>query len=159
MINTFKIHIITAIDKDMVWNTLTNPSFVKDFLPEVQRNLMGLNLYTLSKHKNGLDVMPAYVIKHKTIHWINNLNITIELAKTDLNIDINHIEINLDTKNNRSIVSIEVQYNSPLDLNYLKGHKVIKSLFSRKLMVLKQDLEKIKQAELDLEPNFGYPVF
>lgn len=159
MISTFKTHLTTAINRDTLWNTLINPNFVRDLLPEIQRNIMGLKLYTLSQHKNGLNVMPAYLIRFKTIHWYNDFNTTLELANSDLNIDINHIEINLEVKKESTKVSIEVEYEHPLDLNFIRANKAIKSLFKQKLTVLKKDLETAEQAEVTKEPSFGYPVF
>ena len=159
MIKIFKIQTEIHVDKSNTWNVVSNSFFVRDFLPEIYKNVVALNFPCLTVQKNGLDILPAYVIRNNRIHWKRNEGTGIKLTKSSLNVTINHIEINLETQRGHTLVSLEVEYNNPFGLNFMLANKVIKSLFSHKLFVLKQDLETKKQSRTNLESNFGYPVF
>lgn len=155
MIRTFKAQTNITVESDTAWKTISSRHFVKDFLPEIGRHIRSSDLFYLAMHKNGLEVMPAYVVPNKTIHWNNNAITSIALAKSDLNVAIHHIEISLETKNNSSLVTIEVEYNSFIGANFMLINNVIKTLFTYKLTVLKQDLETGKQLEPGLQAVFG----
>ena len=99
--------------------------------------------------------MPAYAVPTKTIHWNNNSSSSIKLAWNDLNVTIDHIEISLQAKDDSTIVVIEVEYDSRLGAESMLIKNIIQTLFSHKLTILKQDLEKNKQVEFCLPTAFA----
>jgi hypothetical protein len=155
MIRTFKAQTDIAIDSSVVWNTIKHRKFVKDFLPEIYKDILGMSLAKLALHKNGLDVMPSYVVPDKTIHWHNSGQTVIELTRSDLPVMIDHVEINMKAVGDTTAVDIVVEYNSPIGANFMLINKIIKTLFSHKLAVLKQDLEMYKQDDTNLQAAFG----
>jgi len=159
MIRTFKAQTTINVDSNTAWDAVSSTRFVKDFLPEIYKDILGLNLFYLARHKNGLEVTPAYVVPNKTIHWNSNANTAIELARRDLKVNIKHVEINIEKGNHATNVSIEVEYDSRFGANFMLIRKIIKSLFSYKLTVLKADLETNRHLESNLQPAYGYPVF
>jgi len=155
MMRTFKAHTTIAANKDTTWNAVSSSCFVKDFLPEVYKDISGLSFSYLAMHKNDLVVMPAYVVPTKTIHWNNNSTTSIKLARNDLNVTIDHIEISLEAKGDSTIVMIEVEYDSRLGAEFMLIKNIIQTLFSHKLTILKQDLEKNKHVEFCLPTAFA----
>ena len=155
MIRTFKAQTDIAIDSSVVWNTIKDRQFVKDFLPEIYKDISGMSLAEFALDKNGFDVMPSYAVPNKTIHWQNNGQTVIELTRQDLQLTIDHVEINIVSNTNSTTVEITVEYDSPFGANFMLVHKIIKTLFSHKLTVLKEDLEIHKQDGTHLQAAFG----
>jgi hypothetical protein len=159
MIRTFKTQTTINVDSNTAWDAISSRRFVKDFLPEIYKDILGLNLFYLARHKNALEVMPAYVVPNKTIHWNSNANTAIELSRRDLKVNIKHVEINIEKRNHATNISIAVEYDSRFGANFVLIRKIIKYLFSHKLTVLKQNLETNRHLESNLQPTYGYPVF
>lgn len=155
MIRTFKAQTDIAIDSSVVWNTIKDRQFVKDFLPEIYKDISDMSLAEFALDKNGFDVMPSYAAPNKTIHWQNNGQTVIELTRQDLQLTIDHVEINIVSNTNSTTVEITVEYDSPFGANFMLVHKIIKTLFSHKLTVLKEDLEIHKQDGTHLQAAFG----
>lgn len=155
MIRTFKAQTDIAIDSSVVWNTIKDRRFVKDFLPEIYKDVSGMSLAEFALDKNGFDVLPAYAVPNKTIHWQNNGQTVIELTRQDLQLTIDHVEINIASNADSTTVEIAVEYESRLGANFMLIHKIIKTLFSHKLTVLKEDLEIHKQDGTNLQAAFG----
>ena len=155
MIRTFKAQTDIAIDSSVVWNTIKDRRFVKDFLPEIYKDVSGMSLAEFALDKNGFDVLPAYAVQNKTIHWQNNGKTVIELTRHDLQLTIDHVEISIASNADSTTVEIAVEYESRLGANFMLIHKIIKTLFSHKLTVLKEDLEIHKQDGTNLQAAFG----
>jgi len=72
MIRTFKAQTDITIDSSVVWNTIKDRQFIKDFLPEIYKDISGMSLAEFALDKNGFDLMPSYSVPNKTIHFQNN---------------------------------------------------------------------------------------
>jgi hypothetical protein len=69
---------------------------------------------------------------------------TIQLARRDLKVVINHVQIHLETKKGNTTVSIEVKYDTRLGLDFMLANKAIKGLFNDKMLKLNKNIEAIK---------------
>lgn len=138
----FKTRVNLASDSVSVWNALTQNSFVNDFLPEITRDISKLTLKRLAMHKHGLTVMPSYAIPNKTLHWRRGAGLNISMARQDLNVIIDDIEINLSEADGHTTVELSVNYNAKLGARFLLAENAIQHLFSHKLTILKQDLDQ-----------------
>jgi hypothetical protein len=83
MIRTFKAQTTINVDSNTAWDAFSSTRFVKDFLPEIYKDILGLNLFYLARHKNGLEVTPAYVVPNRQfigiampIQLLNSLGVT-----------------------------------------------------------------------------------
>ena len=65
------------------------------------------------------------------------------------------ILVNIASNADSTTVEIAVEYESRLGANFMLIHKIIKTLFSHKLTVLKEDLEIHKQDGTNLQAAFG----
>ena len=155
MLRTYQAHINIAAKTDEVWKAIIEPRFTRDFLPEVNRSFVKLTLFKLAMHKNAYNVMPAYMVRNKTISWDTNANTSIELARKDLASTIHNIDINLRDKRNRTLVTIEVNYETKLNSTFLQTERTIRGLFKHKLDILKQDFESSKQERSQIQPVYN----
>ena len=155
MIRTFKAQTDITIDSSVVWNTIKDRQFIKDFLPEIYKDISGMSLAEFALDKNGFDLMPSYSVPNKTIHFQNNGQTVIELTRKDLQLTIDHVEINIVSNTDSTTVEIAVEYDSPFGANFMLVHKIIKTLFSHKLTVLREDLEIHKQDGTHLQAAFA----
>jgi carbon monoxide dehydrogenase subunit G len=155
MLRTYQAQINIAATTDEVWKAIIQPEFTRDFLPEVNRSFAKLTLFKLAMHKNAYNVMPAYMVRNKTISWDTNANTSIELARKDLAATIHNIDINLRDKGNRTLVTIEVDYATKLNSTFLQIERTIRGLFKHKLDILKQDLESTKQERYQMQPAYN----
>jgi len=147
MLRTYKSQCHIAVSPDEVWSTISRSAFVKDFLPEIGRDICKLTLFTLAMHKHPFDVMPAYMIPNKIISWDVDANTSIELARRDLVAEIKHIDITLHDSGNGTAVRFEVQYETRLSSTFLQTERSIRGLFNQKLNLLKQDLESTQTSQ------------
>ena len=148
-----QINLIATVDE--VWKTIIEPDFARDFLPEISRDTSNLSLFKLANHKNPLNLMPAYMVRNKTISWDCIANTSIKLARKDLDVEINNIDITLQDNKYNTLVTIEVNYASKLNSKFLLAERIIKGLFSHKLEVLKQDLELNRQERHQMQPAYN----
>jgi len=155
MIRTFKAQTDITIDSSVVWNTIKDRQFIKDFLPEIYKDISGMSLAEFALDKNGFDLMPSYSVPNKTIHFQNNGQTVIELTRKDLQLTIDHVEINIVSNTDSTTVEVAVEYDSPFGANLMLLHKIIKTLFSHKLTVLREDLEIHKQDGTHLQAAFA----
>lgn len=132
-------------DLDTVWDSITSAEFEHDFLPEVHRQ--PVSGYLQAQHSNTGRSAPSWMVPGQTAGWDNGAGIEIRLARKDLNVTIEAIEINLEERNGRVAVSIQVQYQKPMGKNFIKAHLAVQQLFAHKLKVLKGDLDT---AELEV---------
>ena len=126
-------------DIDTVWDTITSAEFEHDFLPEVHRQ--PVSGYIHNQHRNTGRTAPSWMVPGQTAGWDNGAGIDIRLARQDLNVTIEAIEINLEERNGRVVVSIQVQYQKPIGKHFIKAHLAVQQLFAQKLNVLKGDLD------------------
>ena len=56
-------------DADTIWEAITRNDFVKDFLPEVRKNIQTMGDYAQATHRNAKDVLPAYAVTGQAIGW------------------------------------------------------------------------------------------
>jgi hypothetical protein len=155
MLRTYQAHINIAVTTDEVWKAIIQPEFTRDFLPEVNRSFAKLTLFKLAMHKNAYKVMPAYMVRNKTISWDTNANTSIKLARKDVAATINNIDINLRDKGNRTLVTIEVNYETKLNSTFLQTERTVRGLFMHRLSILKQDLESIKHEQYQLQAAYN----
>ena len=135
---TTQIH---HVEKVIVWCALNNPDFVADFFPEISRDL-NKSLRYFAQHKNGFTIRPSYAIPYKTLHWENKAGLSIALARRDLPVEIESIEIHLHEKKNGVIsVQLVVNYDIQFGPLFLLAKNAVKHLFDKKLVVLKHDIE------------------
>lgn len=140
MNRTYKTSTNITVHPATLWCTLNNPRFVHDFFPEISRDLHH-SLKYFSEHKQGFEIKPSYAIPNKRLHWQNNLGLSISLARKDLPVTINFIEISLQQKQDNVVnVEIAVDYDTKLGSLFLLSENAIKDIFDRKLAVLQEDL-------------------
>ncbi len=144
MLRTYKAQSHIAVSREDVWATISQSNFVKDFLPEIGRDICKLTLFTLAMHKHPFDVMPAYMVPNKIISWDVVANTAIELTRKDLSADIKHIDLTLQANGDDTVVSFEVHYKTRLNASFLQTERAIRGLFNQKLKVLEQDLATLQ---------------
>ena len=131
-----------AVEPSQIWLTIIQQDFVRHFLPEINRDFSNVKSETpLYFHLNPNKLLPAYVIPGITISWDNNANTAIRLIRKDLNANISSIDIDLAAADGYTKVTLEVNYKPKLDANFFLTHASVRSLFSNKLRVLKNDIE------------------
>jgi len=140
-------------DVDTIWEAITETDFVKDFLPEVRKNLQAMGEYAQATHRNAQQVLPAYAVPGQAIGWNAVTGTTIALPRKDTPANIEAIDIQLEKNARGTKVTIEVQYNPKLGENLFETRRCLKGLFGIKLNVLKQDLEA------DQAPAHWMPAF
>ena len=123
------------------WETISQPSFVKDFLPEIKKTTHELSPYICNKHRNTKSVQPSYAVFCQAIGWNKVAGTDIRLPRKDVKANIDAVDIELEERGNNTRVIVEVTYNPRLGKNYLFAHRCVRKLFNIKLNVLKQELE------------------
>ena len=139
MTHTAKVTI--NADITTTWDAITENGFVKDFLPEVQKDITGMGEYVQRTHQNATRVMPAQVTPGQFIAWTTQAGTRIELPRQDTQANIQAVEIQLKEKGVFTEVTIEVNYNPDMNTKVFETRRCLKGLFGIKLNVLKNDLE------------------
>ena len=132
---TIKAHI------EDTWETISQPDFVKDFLPEIKKTTNELSPYVRTKHRNAKSVQPSYAVLGRAIGWSKVAGTDIRLARKDVNANIDAVDIKLEERGSNTRVIVEVTYSPRLGKNYFLEHRCIRGLFNIKLNVLKQEIE------------------
>jgi hypothetical protein len=128
-------------DIEDAWKAITQSSFVKEFFPEIKKNMNELSTYIRNTHRNAELVQPCYAVHCQAIGW-NKVNGTvIRLPRKDVNAHIDAVDIKLEERGHYTRVIVEVTYNPRIGKNFILAHRCIKGLFSIKLSVLKKELE------------------
>lgn len=121
-----------------IWQLLTQQRFVKQYLPEVKRKPSDIrSTAPYSYHQNTDNILPAYTVVEKTISH------RLQLARKDLKANIDSITIGLTAQGDQTKVMIEIIYQPEINSNFLLTHASIRSLFSHKLDILKQNIESV----------------
>ena len=128
-------------DADTIWEAITRNDFVKDFLPEVRKNIQTMGDYAQATHRNAKDVLPAYAVTGQAIGWNTVTGTTIALPRKDTPANIEAIDIQLNETARGTTVTIEVEYNPEFGQNFFETRRCLKGLFGIKLNVLKRNLE------------------
>lgn len=141
MNTTYETHINIHADIDSTWNAVTRPNFVKEFFPEIKKDLSRMGKYIQSTHKNAASVLPEYMVPHRSLGWTTGAGTVIELPRKDIHANIESIDIRFEEKGRNTTASMEVVFAPDFDNHFLFVHRCIKGLMNIKLAVLKQDLE------------------
>jgi len=136
MKSKFKAHIFIQEDINTVWNEISSYSFVKNYLPEVRGNKE-----------------PSYIIPLYNVGWSNGFGKIFTLPRKDVKGNLEYINIEIRAKRQNTWITIEVSFSPYFGKNYFLAHKCIRGLFSHKLKVLKQEIER-KNIQ-----SQGIPVF
>lgn len=133
----------TTINADIedTWEAITQPNFVKEFLPEIKKNMNELSAYVRNTHRNAESVQPTYAVRGQAIGWNKVAETDIRLPRKDVNANIDAVDIKLEERGNYTRVIVEVTYNPRIGKNFMLAHRCIRGLFGIKLNVLKKELE------------------
>ena len=145
---------IIQTDAQTLWEAITATDFVKDFLPEVRKNIQAMGEYAQATHRNAEQVLPAYAVAEQAIGWNAVTGTTIALPRKDTPANIEAIDIQLEAHARGTKITIEVQYNPTLGNNFFETRRCMKGLFGIKLNVLKRDLEA-DQAPIHWVPAYA----
>ena len=138
---TYKAQTTIHASTDAVWNAIARESFVKDFLPEVKKDISAMGEYIQTTHRNASSVLPSYAVTGRAIGWNTGAGKTIRLPRKDVHANIEAVDIQLESHENDTKVTIEVTYNPKVGKNFMLANRCVRGLFSIKLNVLKQDIE------------------
>ncbi len=133
MSKTYRTETTVLANTKTVWDTISQELFVKNFLPEIK--------------SPSSKVMPSYVIPGKLISWNSSHRLAMGLSRKDLNAHIDAIDITVKSIDNITLVTLEVSFNPELNKQYFLVHKAIRTLFDKKLAILKDDLEQAMSSE------------
>jgi carbon monoxide dehydrogenase subunit G len=123
------------------WEAITKPSFVKEFLPEIKKNINEMSSYVRTTHRNAENVQPCYAVYGQALGWNKVAGTDIRLPRKDVEANIDAVDIKLEERGNNTRIIVEVTYNPRVGKNYLLAHRCIRGLFNIKLNVLKKELE------------------
>lgn len=121
-------------DIDDVWCAVSSMWFEREFLPEVKR------LPSFSRRSAGS-------IDNYTMLWQRDNETDLALTRKDLNVKIQYIQIALKPTRQGSKATISVVYDKPFQRHFVKAHCAMKSLFARKMQVLKSDFATAKASD------------
>ena len=153
--NTFYSKEITIkADADTTWDAITQSRFVKDFLPEVKKDLQGMGEYIRRTHPNAALVAPDYVAAGEAMGWSTGAGTAIRLPRKDVEANIDSVDIRVEGRGQYTKVAIEVHYNPVFGERYFLARRCVQGLFGMKLDVLKKDLETSK-TQIDWMPAFS----
>lgn len=125
---TFRKRVRIRADVDTVWRVVTSQQFEQDFLPEVSRN-------------STVTTPPAGMVIDRQVTWENGRGMDIALAREDLKVKIGTVQIELQAHRDEVYVTLQVMYEKRIEERFVKAHKAVKQLFTKKLNVLKSDLD------------------
>lgn len=154
MNTTYTAQTTIYTDIEDTWEAITQPSFVKEFLPEIKKNLTELGTYVRNTHSSVDRVQPCYAIPGQAIGWNKVAGVDIRLPRKDVNANIDAVDIKLEEHGNNTRVIIEVTYNPRFGKHFILAHRCIRGLFGIKLNVLKNELEA-NNDRAQLTPSFA----
>ena len=137
----FKTHVTVQTDIESTWNAVTQPDFIKEFFPEVKKDLSCMGEYVRNKHQNAGQESPEYMIPYRAMGWTSGAGTVIKLPRKDVHANIESMDIQFTAKGGYTTVSIEVVYAPNFDKHFFFAHRCIRGLMNIKLAALKQDLE------------------
>ena len=137
----YKSKITVYADIESVWNSVTQPGFIKNFFPEIKKDLSEMGKYVRATHPNPNEVSPVYAIPQRALGWTSGAGIQIALPRKDVKANIESIDIRLVAKGAKTQIIIETDYSPKLDRNFWFAHRCIRGLINIKLAVLKRNLE------------------
>ena len=141
MKTTYKAQITVQTDVEEAWNAITQKNFVKEFFPEIKKDISNLGEYVLRTHKNLEQLAPSYMVLNQAIGWANSGTTEIKLPRKDVDANIESIDILLINKGEYTTVKVEVNYSPKIGKNFFLAHRCVRGLIAIKLAVLKKDLE------------------
>ena len=141
MNTTYKTKTTINASIENAWEAVTHVTFVKEFLPEIKKNINKVSPYVRATHRNAEHVQPCYAVYGQAIGWNKVAGTDIRLPRKDVNANIDVVDIRLEERGKNTRVIVEVTYNPTLGKNYLLAHRCIRGLFGIKLNVLKKELE------------------
>ena len=153
MKTTYTKEITIAADVATTWDAITAPRFVKDFLPEIKKDLQGMGEYVKATHPRMNHVGPDYVAHEEAIGWSAGAGTAIRLPRKDVEANIEAVDIQVEGQRGFTKVRIDVQYAPEVGNRYILARRCVRGLFGMKLDVLKKDLEK--HTEIDWVPAFA----
>lgn len=137
----YKSQIMVYTDVESAWNAVTQANFIKNFFPEIKKDLSKMGQYIQTMHRNPNEIAPVYMIPRRALGWTSGAGIQIELPRKDVQANIESIDIRLESKGAKTQIVIETVYAPKLDRNIWFAHRCIRGLMNIKLAVLKRDLE------------------
>ena len=137
----YKTQMTVHADVENVWDAITQQRFVKDFFPEIKKDLSNLSDYVFRTHKNTERLLPAYMLPNHVIGWAKGGATDIRLPRKDVNANIKTIDIELIAKGENTKIKIEVDYSPKFDKNFFLAHRCVRGLMEIKLAILKQEIE------------------
>ena len=141
MKTTYTAHTLIHASAATVWDAITADSFVKDFLPEVQRDNSAKSEYIQATQRNDARVLPSYAVKGQSIGWNSGAGKVIRLPRKDTPANIEAVDIRLDALEDYTKVTIEVSYDPDFGNRFFATRRCLRGIFNSKLTVLKQDIE------------------
>lgn len=154
MNTTFTKEITIRADAATTWAAMNQTRFVKDFLPEVKKDLQGMGEYVLRTHPNADQVAPDYVASGEAMGWSTGAGTAIRLPRKDVEANIESVDIRVEDQGEYTKVRIEVNYAPDFDKHFILAHRCVRGLFGMKLNVLKKDLESSSK-QIDWMPAFS----
>ena len=154
MNTTFTKEISIQADVNSTWDAISQTGFVKDFLPEVKKDLQGMGEYVRRTHPNAEQLGPDYVVPGQAMGWSAGAGTTIRLPRKDVQANIESVDIRIEGQGQFTQVTIEVNYAPEFGQYFFLAHRCVRGLFGMKLTVLKEDLEK-NAPQLDWVPAFA----
>lgn len=137
----YRTKTVVPADIETLWNYLIQPGFVKDFLPEIKRDLSGSSEYVYRSHRNEARTLPSYAVPYQNIGWVSGSGVTIRLPRKDVDAAIEAVTVLLKGKGNKTKVTLEVNYNPSIGKHFIFVSRCVRALFTAKLRVLKQDFD------------------
>ncbi len=137
--HTSRITVNTDIES--VWNAVTHTGFIKNFFPEIQKDLSEMGEYVRATHRSPNNVLPDYSTPQRALGWTSGAGLHITLPRKDVQANIESIDICLESKGDKTRIMIATVYAPRLDKNFRLAHRCIRGLMNIKLAVLKRDLE------------------
>ena len=137
----FTAQITVYADIETVWRSLTQADFIKEYFPEIKKNLSGMGKYIQSTHPNPKLTSATYLIPRRAIGFTSGAGIDITLPRKDLQANIESIDIQLKEKGGTTKIKMAVVYTAGLGRSFFLVHRCIRGLMNIKLAVLKQDIE------------------
>ena len=141
MIMNYKTQISVHADLEAVWDAVIHSDFIKDYFPEIKKDLTGMSTYILNSHRNPGQTFPTYVIPRHALGWTAGAGIDIALPRKDVRANFESIDIHLVSNGAKTKIMVETVYAPELNKDFFFVLRCIRGLMKIKLAVLKQDLE------------------
>ena len=153
MNTTYTKEVSIHADQATTWEAINQTRFVKDFLPEVQKDTDGFGEYVRQTHRRIDQVGPDYVAPGHAMGWSAGAGTAIRLVRKDVEANIESVDIQVEGQGEYTKVRIEVNYNPEFGNRYFLARRCVRGLFGFKLDILKKDLET--NNKIDWVPAFA----